>query len=361
MRSKFKVPGLALAALLGISLLTACGAQPAPSFNASDVDCADVTAELKTAQADLKAAEEELNDDDVVGTPAQVSVQDNIDTIEVKIDALMERSDECSDDPGIITAGDTECRTWEMQESEEFENDYWFEDGIIEIRTAVTPDDAIKASRVWLNRVRMEPEKLAGTIGYFLQEEVKASALVDSKGCATEKAADFVKELRMLFATSTITPDQASPDGYNSGYTEDTVTANDTPGVGGDRTAIKIVLPDGTVVWVMARCGNVVTPGLPPEVPHGKIQNENVEHNPDIDDVWKDGDEGDHKANADSYQGTLEDVAAEQERQRQAAEEERLRKEAEAEAARQAAEEEGAGTVEEDEDLPPAPPPPPSW
>lgn len=365
MRSMFKVPGIALAALLGISLLTACGAQTAPSFDASEVDCVAVTAELKTARADKKAAEEEY--DKVAGTPAETQVSADIDAASVKIDALLERSKECSNDTNINPAGDIKCTTWEMKESEEFDNDYWFEDGIVEIRTATTPEDAVKASRVWLNRVRMEPEKLAGAIGYLLEEEVKPSVLVDSDGCATKKAADYVKEIRLLLATSTITPGQAPTDGYNSGYTEDTVTANDTPGIGGDRTAIKIVLPDGTVVWVMARCGNVVTPGLPQEVPHGKIQSENVGSNPNVDPFYQDGGEH-HTVNnnngatdAQGNQGSEADVAAAQKAATDKAAADAAAADAAAEAARLKAEQEGAGSVEEDENLPPAPPPPPSW
>lgn len=55
---------------------------------------------------------------------------------------------------------------------------------------------------------------------------------------------------------------QAPADGYNSGVNEDgTYGIDDTQNVGGDRRAIKVTLKDGTVVWIMVRCGNPVYPG----------------------------------------------------------------------------------------------------
>lgn len=357
MRSIIKLPGLALVALLGVSLLTACGPTETPSFNASDISCEDVSAELKAAKADLKASEKEFKE--VAGTPAEVLISNDITATTAKIDALKDRSSECAgEDVTATTASTKECSaSWKMEKSVVFDNNYWFEDGIIEIKNATTDEDAVKASRVWLDRVRKEPVKLVGAIGVFLKEEVDKSKLIDSDGCASDKAMEYVIELRLVLTTAQVTIEAAPDGGHNSGMNDQGVVFDPEPGVGGDRTAIKIILPDGTVVWIMAKCGNLVTPGLPPNVPQGKIQRENIGSNPLVPDFWQDTDGDWHTVNnnngaedAQGNQGTLADVAAAQEAAAAQAAADNAAAEAAAEAARAAAEAE----VEEEQELPPA-------
>ena len=62
---------------------------------------------------------------------------------------------------------------------------------------------------------------------------------------------------------------EAPANGYNSGVQNGTFGVESTPGVGGDRTAVVITMPDGTKVYIMVRCGNIVYEGKPPlpEVP----------------------------------------------------------------------------------------------
>lgn len=62
---------------------------------------------------------------------------------------------------------------------------------------------------------------------------------------------------------------QAPVDGTNSGISDGVFGVNPTSGVIGDRRAIIITLKDGTVVYILVRCGNPVFPGNPglPEVP----------------------------------------------------------------------------------------------
>ena len=62
---------------------------------------------------------------------------------------------------------------------------------------------------------------------------------------------------------------EAPANGHNSGVSDGVFGVESTPGVGGDRTAVVITMPDGTKVYIMVRCGNIVYEGKPPlpEVP----------------------------------------------------------------------------------------------
>lgn len=61
----------------------------------------------------------------------------------------------------------------------------------------------------------------------------------------------------------------APASGYNSGVKNGVFGVSNSSGIRGDRTAIKVTLPDGSVVYIMVRCANVVYPGKPglPVVP----------------------------------------------------------------------------------------------
>lgn len=61
----------------------------------------------------------------------------------------------------------------------------------------------------------------------------------------------------------------APANGYNSGISNGIYGVETSQGVSGDRTAIKVTLPNGTVFWIMKRCGNPVYPGKPhlPTIP----------------------------------------------------------------------------------------------
>lgn len=172
------------------------------------------------------------------------------------------------------TPNPKECAaSWKMETSD-YANNRWFSEGIVEIKTAKTPEDAAKAAKVWLEGVRTDPNLLSGAAKYFLNQDVGDKAtLTDDKGCGSDKAVDLAIALDLKIANAqSIVPDQAPNNGYNSGVNGGNVIGDTTPGVGGDRTAIKIILEDGTTIWVMARCGNLVTAG-PPNVPPGTTDN----------------------------------------------------------------------------------------
>lgn len=62
---------------------------------------------------------------------------------------------------------------------------------------------------------------------------------------------------------------QAPENGFNSGVFDGVYGTSETQGVTGDRKAIKVTLKDGSVVYLLVRCGNPVYPGKPdlPNVP----------------------------------------------------------------------------------------------
>lgn len=62
---------------------------------------------------------------------------------------------------------------------------------------------------------------------------------------------------------------EAPANAFNSGVSNGTYGVASTAGITGDRTAIKVTLGDGTVVYIMVRCGNPVFAGKPslPDVP----------------------------------------------------------------------------------------------
>jgi len=66
---------------------------------------------------------------------------------------------------------------------------------------------------------------------------------------------------------TTVKEDNAPKDGYNSGINNGTYGVDGSQGISGNRKAIKITLPDGTVVWILVRCGNVVHQAPPPNIP----------------------------------------------------------------------------------------------
>lgn len=166
-----------------------------------------------------------------------------------------------------------ECAaSWKMETSD-YARNRWFSEGIAEIKTAKTPKEAAAAAKVWLDLVREDPNLLAGAAKYFLNQEVDKATLTDNDGCASDEAIDIAIALDLRIANAkSIIPEQAPSNGYNSGVNDGNVIGDATPGIGGDRTAIKIILEDGTVIWIIARCGNIATLG-PPPVPPGTTDN----------------------------------------------------------------------------------------
>lgn len=168
------------------------------------------------------------------------------------------------------------------------EQNRWFYEGIASIMDANTNEEAVAASIDWREKVRQAPNLLVGAVKTFLQKDVSEASLTGSDGCVTQEAVDLDLELGMYIAASKITPDEAPINGVNTGVNDGAVVSDSSPGISGDRKAIKIVTPDGRTIWIMARCGNIVTespvfppgetdnppkPTCPPEMPNGNWPN----------------------------------------------------------------------------------------
>ena len=160
--------------------------------------------------------------------------------------------------------------TWKLAYSD-YGNNRWFADGLPEIQNASNPTEAANAAFVWLERVKPDPNLLIPTIKSILGKDVQQADLFKD-GWATPEAAQLVAAMQLALGQAKVTPDEAPANGTNSGVDNGVVVSSATPGIHGNRKAIKIVLSNGQVFWVMARCGNVVTLG-PPRFPPGRTDN----------------------------------------------------------------------------------------
>jgi hypothetical protein len=165
--------------------------------------------------------------------------------------------------------------SWPMVTSD-YENNRWASDGIPEIQEAFDAGDtkkAVEAVHAWLEVVRTDATLLKGAVKYYLHQDVARDSLINGQGCASEEAIDLMVQLDLSVANAkSIIPEAAPANGYNSGVNDGVVIGDTAPGIGGNRAAVKITLQDGTEIWIMARCGNVVTMG-PPPVPPGTTDN----------------------------------------------------------------------------------------
>lgn len=165
-------------------------------------------------------------------------------------------------------AEDADCPdSWALQEADNSGN-RWFAHGIAAIRKAKSNHEARKAAARWLNRVKLDPQLLAGAAAYFLDRKVKPATLAEGK-CASGQAVTLVIALEAAFAEARMRPEQAPTDGVNSGTgAGGNVVAAGFAGISGDRHAVLVTLANGQKVWIMARCGNPVVRRKPP-VPDG--------------------------------------------------------------------------------------------
>jgi hypothetical protein len=172
--------------------------------------------------------------------------------------------------PGAAHAA--ECQnTWALQEVKADNNRVL--NGVDAIRTASNDDEAREAAHTWLNQIKPDPDLIVGATSYYLDRKVDRKSLVNGN-CASDEAQALVAEIEMAFAQAKITPDDAPSDATNSGVNpaNGQMVSAAHAGITGDRTAIKVVLKDGTTVWIMARCGNPVVKG-PAPVPPGPTDN----------------------------------------------------------------------------------------
>jgi uncharacterized membrane protein YozB (DUF420 family) len=135
------------------------------------------------------------------------------------------------------------------------------EDGVPAIESAVTSAQAKEAAEQWLTKLQVYPGVLAFVANPVLHEQVNPSTLV-ANGCATQTASNLVEQMQSAIASAQVTPATLPASGTNSTTQGNQVIIYNYTNGGGQK-AVKIVLPDGTTIYVEAKCGNIVTPPCP--------------------------------------------------------------------------------------------------
>ena len=169
----------------------------------------------------------------------------------------------------VATSQEACAQSWEIKQLTTSDHRFVSE-GLASIRDAQTPADAREAiQQEWLGIVAGDPETLSGVSKVILNADVNPADLVDASGaCASDKAETLRAQLDTTLSLSDLTPDQAPEVGTNSGIDQNgSVVFAGHNGISGNRKAIKVSMPDGRTIWIMERCGNMVTekpmPGLP--------------------------------------------------------------------------------------------------
>ena len=172
-------------------------------------------------------------------------------------------------DKGITPLGATtttiesaaECvDSWEIVQANHGTNNQWFADGVPEILAARSRADALQASTVWLNKVKTDPELLAGASSIFLGRNFTPTTLIGKDGCVNDTAKGIYADLSRHFSESLVQPALVPESGIVTGVDGNgRVVVGREPGVTGDRRGILISQPDGgLVVHVLGRGGQPV-------------------------------------------------------------------------------------------------------
>lgn len=163
-----------------------------------------------------------------------------------------------------VTTPDSSC-PWVMQPmTPDDPNNRWFADGIIEITNAKTPEDAKAAARVWIEKVSKYHNLLVAAGRVILPENMSnfdESTISPDGSCANDATVQLAKaiELNAIGLSKSVVAVNAPVNGYNTGVEKGVVVGSAYPGISGDRRAVQITLQDGRKVWIMGRCGNIVT------------------------------------------------------------------------------------------------------
>jgi len=109
----------------------------------------------------------------------------------------------------------------------------------------------------------------AHAFGLYSTPNARADLVED--GCLSTKGIILHSKLEGALTAKGVKFEEAEApaDWYNSGVHEGIYGVSEVSGIYGDRKAIKVTFKDGTVVYIMIRCGNPVYPGKPslPDVP----------------------------------------------------------------------------------------------
>lgn len=240
--------------------LSSCG-KADKKFDASKIACDKVASELDKAESSVDDANEAVKNAKA-DTPDVKEAQNALKDAENKVKSLKDRQTAC---PNGDESEATCPNSWAMNKSLPANGD-WVPQ-VPSIKPGLSEAKARAAANDWIELTKKHPATLeAAAVALHVlpyDHKVKQGDLVKD-GCATLKAKQLVKASLQTLAASKITSEDAPTDGTNSGTKDGDVSYYGESGVDGDRTAIKIDPPVGSTLWVMHRCGNVVTHNPPP-------------------------------------------------------------------------------------------------
>lgn len=170
-------------------------------------------------------------------------------------------------------------QTWVIQNLEN--SDYRFlVDGLASIQNAYANDsdeEAKAAALDWMERIKVDPTLMQGTIDLVLDESPRRGDLV-SGGCASDLAGAYRIKVLDALRDAAVTAEEAPSNGVNTGYKDGKIVRSSRQGVTGDRAAIKVELANGQSFWILGRCGQWVFVGaLPLDLPEGPTDEKEVE------------------------------------------------------------------------------------
>ena len=86
-------------------------------------------------------------------------------------------------------------------------------------------------------------------------------------GCYSQLGRDTYQRVVGIYEAATVVNDDAPATGVNTGATPGGDVYQIPGGISGDRSGIKVTFPNGKEIWIMNRCGNIVTKGPQPGIP----------------------------------------------------------------------------------------------
>jgi len=150
------------------------------------------------------------------------------------------------------------------------------------IKGGIDAETPAKSRNKFLEAVRHDASSLlfyARTFG--LKDLPSETETLSADGtCLSEAGQQVHHDLAVLMKASGVQFGDAPSNAYNSGVNNEGLPVIDTaPGISGEKKALKVKLPDGSMVIILVRCGNPVFPSPPQGVPPGPTDNPECTHN----------------------------------------------------------------------------------
>lgn len=137
---------------------------------------------------------------------------------------------------------------------------------------AASKDEGLKNALLGSSKDALFMAQIASGMGLIKPEEVNELwPQYVADGCLSLEGQLLFAEMKGAFNATgtTFALEDAPASGVNSGVFDGVFGVAEVGGIYGDRTAIKVTFADGTSMWVLVRCGNLVfAPGkVPPGLP----------------------------------------------------------------------------------------------